>query len=59
MSDRLQRLKSHIERHPADYQAVISFYRLRSKEIEHMMRLRKIPRLRMIAECRRKLDGRE
>ena len=57
MRDRLSRLKSHIEKHPADYQAVISFYKLRSKEIEHQMMLRKRPRLRMIAECRRRLDG--
>ena len=56
MKDRLTRLKSHIDRHPADYQSVISFYKLRSKEIEHQLRLMKIPRLRMIAECRRRLD---
>ena len=46
MKDRLTRLKSHIDRHPADYQSVISFYKLRSKEIEHQLRLMKIPRLR-------------
>ena len=57
--ERLQKLQRHIDKHPADYQAVVSFYKLRSKEIEHQMMLRKIPRLRMIAECRRRLDGKE
>lgn len=57
--DRLNKLKGHIKEHPADYQAVIAFYKLRSKEIEHQMRQRKIPRLRMIAKCRRMLNGEE
>lgn len=59
MSERLERLSEHIREHPSDYQAVISFYKLRSKEIEHEIWLKRIPKLRLIAKCRRKLNGGE
>ena len=57
MDERLLRLSEHIKRHPSDYQSVISFYKLRSKASERERRLKRIPRLRLIAECRRKLNG--
>lgn len=52
---RLQRLNEHLIRHPADYQSVIARLKIRSKAIEHERYLRKIERLKRLAEVRKQL----
>lgn len=51
--ERLERLDKHIEEHPKDYQAVIGRMKCYSDAVEHQMHLRKIARLKSIAEFRR------
>ena len=52
-ADKLKRLDEHIESHPTDYQAVIARMKTKSDAIEHQMYLRKIKRLKRVAEYRR------
>ena len=56
-TEKLKRLDKHIEEHPTDYQAVISRMKTKSDAIEHQMYLRKIKRLKRVAEYRRAYDG--
>ena len=51
--ERLERLDRHIEQHPKDYQAVIGRLKCYSDAVEHQMHLRKIERLKRVAEFRR------
>lgn len=55
--EKLKRLDEHIEKHPTDYQAVIARFKTRSDAIEHQMYLKKIARLKRVAEYRRVYDG--
>lgn len=50
---RLNNLDKHIAKHPTDYQAVIARLKVRSDAIEHRMYLKKIERLKRVAEFRR------
>lgn len=52
-------LSEHLKEHPHDYQAVIAYYKRRSKMIEKEIRERQIAKLKRIAECRRILNGGE
>lgn len=52
---KLQRLDEHLQRHPHDYQSVISRLKMRSAAIEHGRYLRKVERLKRLAEVRRQL----
>lgn len=52
-TERLKKLDSHITEHPTDYQAVIARLKLRSDAIEHEMYLKKVARLKRVAEYRR------
>lgn len=54
--EKLENLYHHIQNNPADYQAVISFFKLRSKQIEYERKRARIDGIRLIAECRRKLN---
>lgn len=54
---KLEALDKHISQHPADYQAVISRLKVRSDAIEHQLYLRKIERLKRVAEYRRVHNG--
>lgn len=51
--DKLERLDRHLAGHPSDYQAVIARLKTKSDAIEHQMYLRKIERLKRVAEYRR------
>ena len=51
---RLERLDRHIEEHPKDYQAVIGRLKCYSDAVEHQMYLRRVARLKSVAEVRRK-----
>ena len=51
--ERLERLDRHILEHPTDYQAVIGRLKCYSDAVEHQMHLRKIERLKRVAEFRR------
>lgn len=56
-TEQLKRLDKHIEQHPTDYQAVIKRMKTKSDAIEHQMYLKKIARLKRVAEYRRVYDG--
>lgn len=59
MNEKITKVEQHLAEHPADYQSLISLMKLRSKEIENIYRLKKIERLKLIAECRKKLKANE
>lgn len=52
--EKLQALTKHLEKHPTDYQASIAKLKAYSDAVEHQMYLRKIERLKRVAEFRRK-----
>ena len=54
---KLEALDRHISEHPTDYQAVIARLKTRSDAIEHQLYLRKIERLKRVAEYRRVHNG--
>lgn len=56
---KLERLDNHIARHPKDYQSVIARMKTYSDAVEHDMHLRKIARLKRVAEFRRQEYGEE
>lgn len=53
-NERLENLDRHIKEHPKDYQASIARLKTYSDAVEHQMYLRKIERLKRVAEFRRK-----
>lgn len=55
--EKLDNLDRHIEEHPSDYQAVIARLKTASDAYEHQLYLRKIARLKRVAEIRQKLEG--
>ena len=56
---KLRRLDEHLAEHPSDYQAVISRLKARSDAIEHQIYMRKIDRLKRIAEVKKQVkEGR-
>ena len=50
---RIKALDEHIAEHPKDYQAVIGRMKAYSDAVEHQMYLKKIARLKRVAEFRR------
>ncbi len=56
---KLKRIDTHLAEHPKDYQAQISRMKTYSDAIEHEMYLRKIARLKRVAEFRRKNNEQE
>lgn len=50
---RIKALDEHIAEHPKDYQAVIGRMKAYSDAVEHQMYLKKIARLKKVAEFRR------
>lgn len=57
--DKLDRLDKHLQEHPKDYQAVISRMKTYSDAVEHQQYLRKVARLKRLAEIRRRRNGSE
>ena len=57
--DKIARVTEHLQRHPADYQSVISLYKLRSEAIEYEIEQKRIEKKKMIAECRKLLKERQ
>lgn len=55
--EKLQALTKHLEKHPTDYQASIAKLKAYSDAVEHQMYLRKIERLKRVAEFRRRGNG--
>lgn len=53
--DKLERLDNHLKDNPKDYQAVISRMKTYSDAVEHEMYLKRIYRLKRLAEVRRQL----
>ena len=58
-NERLEKLDNHIARHPKDYQSVIARMKTFSDAVEHEMYMRKIARLKRVAEYRRAENGEE
>lgn len=56
---KLEKLDNHLARHPKDYQSVIARMKTYSDAVEHDIYLRKIARLKRVAEFRRQDDGEE
>ena len=55
--ERVDRLKEHIAEHPTDYQAVIGLLKANSDRIEHKYYLRKIEKLKRVAEIKREYEN--
>ena len=53
---KLEQIDAHLAEHPKDYQAVIGRMKTYSKVIDHERHLRKIERLKRLAEVRRQLN---
>lgn len=51
---KLELIDKHLAEHPKDYQAVISRLKTYSDAVEHQMYLRKIERLKRVAEFRKR-----
>lgn len=54
---KLEQIDNHLAQHPKDYQAVIARMKTYSDAVEHEMYLRKIERLKRVAEFRRRNHG--
>ena len=52
--EKLQALDEHLAEHPKDYQASISRLKTYSDAVEHQMYLRKIERLKRVADFRKR-----
>ncbi len=55
--ERIERLKEHISEHPTDYQAVIGLLKANSDRIEHKLYMRKVEKLKRVAEYRREYEN--
>lgn len=56
---KLEQIDKHLMEHPKDYQAVIARMKTYSNAVEHEMYLRKVQRLKKLAEYRREAYGDE
>lgn len=54
-NERLARLDRHLEDHPKDYQSVIARMKTFSDAVEHELYLKRVYRLKKLAEVRRQL----
>lgn len=52
-AEKLERLDRHLAEHPKDYQSVIARMKTYSDAVEHEMYLRKVARLKRVAEVRK------
>lgn len=52
-TDKLDRLDKHLAEHPKDYQSVIARMKTYSDAVEHDMYLRRVERMKKLAEYRR------
>lgn len=52
-AEKLKRLDKHLAEHPKDYQSVIARMKTYSDAVEHEMYLRKVARLKRVAEVRK------
>lgn len=53
--ERLEKIEEHLEEHPADYQAVIAKLKVTSDIYERQIYLRKVARLKQVAEAKERL----
>ena len=54
-NERLARLDRHLAEHPKDYQSVIARMKTYSDAVEHELYLKRVYRLKKLAEVRRQL----
>ena len=59
IEENIARVEDHLQRHPADYQSVISLLKLKSRAVEKKIKDRRIEKQKRIAECRRILDEKQ
>lgn len=52
---KLKRMDEHLREHPHDYQTVISRLKVASDAYEHQQYLRRVERLKRLAEVRRQM----
>lgn len=55
-NEKLERLDRHLAEHPKDYQTVIARLKTFSDAVEHEMYLKKVERLKRVAEYRREYE---
>lgn len=53
---KLEQIDEHLQKHPKDYQASIARLKTFSGAVEHEMYLRKVERLKRVAEYRRRYE---
>lgn len=56
-TEKLERLDRHLAEHPKDYQATIARMKTFSDAVEHEIYLKRIARLKKVAEYRRGYHG--
>lgn len=55
--EKLERIDRHLSEHPKDYQSVITRMKTYSDAVEHEMYLRRVERMKRLAEVRRRKNG--
>ena len=55
--EKLERIDRHLSEHPRDYQSVIAKMKTYSDAVEHEMYLRRVERMKRLAEVRRRKNG--
>ena len=55
--EKLERIDRHLSEHPKDYQSVIASMKTYSDAVEHEMYLRRVERMKRLAEVRRRKNG--
>lgn len=58
-AEKLDRLDKHLAEHPKDYQSVIARMKTYSDAVEHGMYLRRVERMKKLAEIRRGHGGKQ
>lgn len=58
IEERIERLETHLRKHPSDYQAVIAHLKARSDMFDHMTHQRMVERMKRVAEIKQQRKGR-
>lgn len=54
--EKLARLANHVTQNPNDYQALISFLKMRSDQIDYEQRASQIEHIKLIKKCEEQLN---
>lgn len=58
-TEKIERMKRHIEEHPNDYQTKISLIQLNSREIDYQHHLKRVEMFKKIEKYKRELGERK